>query len=372
MTMATRPIPPSPNAAGKPQPFTRKSSLGRKGAASQSRRPLAFTSPPSANLPGRAVTLSIDISTAFYGPLGPHHKMMGPWAAARDQDARLYTRGEARQRIEKLFNEEVLDILSPIKIVDLRVAVVDGEEGGSPPAITIFCDSIGQMDLGWIEKSNVLSVALFEQVAPVGMQAAAYEALASSLNAAVPMIGFADLMEELSAYYWDGSLDDEGAIQTMKEWRGLEDDDIDADQLPSGVLARRPAWMLAENAYPLKRLPHGLAKRIRRLRKARKAMDAVPLGDSAWRCHSDFVLDYFPEYMDYGTLPPMTIVPFDVFAREIDDVARPCMETGFYDIAGLYQLPNPAVVDRWFTSLKLGAELLLAAQDLIDTHPFHP
>jgi len=372
MTMATRPIPPSPNAAGKRPSFTRKSSLRRKDGANQSRRPQAFTSRPSADLAGRAAALSPEVPTAFHGPLGPHHKVMGPWAAAQDRDARLYTRGEARERIEKLFNGAVLDILRPIKIVDLRVAVVEGGEGGYPPAITIFCDSIGQMDLGWIEKSNVLSVTMFEPVAPVGMQAAAYEALATSLNAAVPMIGFADLMEELSAYYWDGSLDDDGAIQTMKDWRGLEDEDIDVDQLPSGVLGRRPAWMLAHNAYPLKRLPTGLAKRIRRLRKARKAMDAVPYGEGAWHRHGDFVLEYFPEYMDYGTLPPMTIVPFDVFAREIDDVARPCMETGFYDIVGLYQLPDSGVVDRWFTSLKLGAELLLAAQDLIDTHPLQP
>lgn len=372
MTMATRPVPPSPNAAGKPQRFTRKSSLRRKGEASRSLRRAAFTSLHSADLPGRAVALSPEIPTAFHGPLGPHHKVMGPWAAGQDQDARLYTRGEARQRIERLFNGAVLEILGPIKIVDLRAAVVEGAEGGFPPAIALICDSIGQMDLGWIEKSNALRVSMFEQVAPVCMQAAAYRALAGTLNSAVPMIGFEDLMEELSAYYWDGSLDDEGAIQTMKDWRGLEDDDIDPDQLPSGVLSRRPAWMLAENAAPLKCLPVGLANRIRRLRKASKALDALPHGESAWHYNGEFVLEYFPEYMDYGTLPPMTIVPFDVFAREIDDVARPCMETGFNDIVGLYQLPDPAVVDRWFTSLKLGAELLLAAQDLIDTNPFHP
>lgn len=297
--------------------------------------------------------------------------MMGRWAAAQDEMELLYTRGEARQRIEKLFNSTVLEILKPIKIVDLRAAVVEGDNE-HPPAITLFCDSIGQMDLGWIEKSNALSSTLFGQVAPVGIQAAAYKALATSLSSAVPMIGFADLMEELSAYYWDGSTDDEGAIQSMKEWRGLEDDEIDADQLPSGVIGRQPAWMLYENAYPLKRLPAGLAKRIRRLRKARDALDAVPYTDSAWRYSSDFILEYFPEYMDYGTLPPMTIVPFDVFAREIDDIARPCMETGFQDIVGLYQLTDPAVIDKWFSSLRLGAELLLAAQDIIDTHPFQP
>ncbi|WP_341896413.1 hypothetical protein [Sphingobium sp. YR657] len=311
------------------------------------------------------------MQTAFDGPLGAHHKMLGHWVATLDDAPRLYTRGEARQRIERQFNTAVLEILKSIEIVDLRAAVLEGEDG-QPPAIALICDSIGQMDLGWIEKSNALSATLFGQVAPVGMQAAAYQALAASLNAAVPMIGFEDLMEELSAYYWDGSQDDEGALASMKEWRGLEDDEIEVEQLPSGVLARRPAWMIAANARPLKHLPAGLAKRIRRLRKAREALDVLEITESAWRFNSDFVLEYLPEYEDRGTLPPMTIVPFDVFAREIDDIARIGMEQGFHDIVGLYQLPTPVALDQWFTSLKLGAELLLAAQDLIDTHPFQP
>ncbi|WP_234831511.1 hypothetical protein [Sphingobium yanoikuyae] len=339
--------------------------------ANRSSRLPASVSPLSADLAGRTVALSPDVQTAFDGPLGAHHKMLGRWVASLDEAPRLYTRGEARQRIERQFNSAVLEILKSIEIVDLRATVLEGEDG-RPPAIALICDSIGQMDLGWIEKSNVLRNALFEQVAPVGLQAAAYQALATTINAAVPMIGFEDLMEELSAYYWDGSQDDEGAITSMKEWRGLEDDEIDVEQLPSGVLARRPPWMIAANAYPLKKLPTGLANRIRRLRKASEALGALEITDSAWRFNSDFVLEYLPEYEDRGTLPSMTIVPFDVFAREIDDVARPCMELGFHDIVSLYQLPTPGAIDQWFTSLKLGAELLLAAQDLIDTHPFQP
>lgn len=297
--------------------------------------------------------------------------MLGSWAAARDTSPRACTRGEARQQIERRFNAAVLEILKPIEIMDLRAAVIQGENG-LPPAVAIICDSIGQIDLGWIEKSNALRVTAFEQVAPVGIQAAAYQALATTLNAAVPMIGFDDLMEELSAYYWDGENTDEGAIRCMKEWRGLEDDEIEAEQLPSGIIARRPAWMLAANAFPLKRLPAGLAKRIRRLRKAHEALKSLPLDGSAWRYSSDFILDYLPEYEERGMLPPMTIIPFDVYAREIDDIARPCMEMGFHDIVGLYQLADPAAIDRWFASLKLGAELLLAAQDIIDTNPFQP
>ncbi len=371
MTMATKPVLPSPNAASGPQPFTRKSSSTRPAGANRSSHPPVSISRPSADLAGRRVYISPDAQTTFDGPLGPHHKLLGHWAAAQEDAPRLYTRGEARQRIEGQFNSAVLEILNPIGIVDLRAAVLEGADG-DPPAIALICDSIGQMDLGWIEKSNVLRVTAFEQVAPVGLQAAAYDALATSLNAAVQMIGFEDLMEELSAYYWDGSIDDEGAIAAMKDWRGLEDDEIDVEQLPSGVMARRPAWMLAANAHPLKKLPAGLVKRIRRLRKAHDAMQGLDIRASAWRYNSDFILDYLPEYEDRGTLPSMTIVPFDVFAREIDDVARICMEQGFHDIIGLYQLPTLAAVDQWFASLKLGAELLLAAQDLINTDPFQP
>ena len=218
----------------------------------------------------------------------------------------------------------------------------------------------------------MLRVTAFEQVAGVGLQAAAYDALATSLNAAVHMISFGDLMEELSSYYWDGEFSDEGAMMVMKERRGLGDDEIEIEQLPSGVLARRPPWMIAENAYPHKKLPAGLAKRIRRLRKARDALADLPRTDSAWRYNSDFTLQYLPGYEERAPLPPMTIVPFDVFAREIDDIARFGMEQGFDDIVGLYQLPTSAAIDQWFASLKLGAELLLAAQDLIDTNPFHP
>lgn len=297
--------------------------------------------------------------------------MLGRWAAAQETTARHYTRSEARQRIEHLFNSAVLEILNPIEIVDLRVVALQGD-ADLPPVLALICDSIGQLELEWIEKSNALRNTTLEQVAPVGVQAAAYAALAGSLNAAVPMIGFDDLMEELTAFYWDGETSDEGAIRTMKDWRGLEDDEIESEQLPSAILARRPAWMIADNAYPLKLLPPGLAKRIRRLRTASKALSDLPFTGSAWRYQSDLIPDYLPEYEDRGTLPPMTIVPFDVFAREIDDVARHGMEYGFDDIIGLYQLRDTAAVDQWFASLKLGAELLLAAQDIINTPPFHP
>ena len=67
----------------------------------------------------------------------------------------------------------MLDILKPFKLVDFRVAALTGDES-HPPAIALICDSVGQLDLGWIEKSNVLRTTTLETVAPVRWQATAY------------------------------------------------------------------------------------------------------------------------------------------------------------------------------------------------------
>ena len=108
------------------------------------------------------------------------------------------------------------DILRPVDMANLRVAVMIGEDG-LDPAIVIICDSIGQIDLGWIEKSNVLSNTLFAPVAPVGWQAAAYKALCGALPAVLPIFGYEDFMEEMSAMYWDGETTDEGASVTANQ-----------------------------------------------------------------------------------------------------------------------------------------------------------
>ena len=68
-------------------------------------------------------------------------------------------------------------------------------------------------------------------------------------------------------------------------------------------------------------------------------------------------------------MPPLTLVPFEHFARELDDVARHGMEMGFMDVAGLCPLPDAENIDDWFASLRLGARFLLAAQDLIQLDP---
>ncbi len=260
-------------------------------------------------------------------------------------------------------------VLKPIELADLRVVALAGDDG-LPPALAIVCDSIGQLDLGWIEKSNVLMNTVFANVAPVGWRAAAYQVLEQNLNAALPVFGYADLLEELSAYYWDGETDDEGARAALIGYHGAEADDLAEMTLPSQVHARRPDWMTAK-AAPMKYMPPCLRKALTRVRDAHKAVRA--LGDgNAWRYDREAMETHLPEYVDRAPLPPITLVPFDHFAREIDDVGRFGMEQGFDDIAGLCVLTGPEMIDPWFASLRLGAELLLAAQDLIALDPANP
>ena len=78
---------------------------------------------------------------------------MGRWVAAREGAPRRYTRVGARKRIEQVFNAAVLEILAPIELVDLRVAVLVGEDN-NPPAIALVCETLGQLDLGWIETGD--------------------------------------------------------------------------------------------------------------------------------------------------------------------------------------------------------------------------
>jgi hypothetical protein len=324
--------------------------------------------PLSADLAGRAVAISPDVPASFDVPLAPHHKLLGRWVAAQQTMEESYTRPEARRLIERTFDRAVLEILSPIQMGTLRVVVLRGDEQ-LPPAIALICDDVGQVDLGWIEVDNVLSNTLRGPVAPMRWQAAAYKALDETLSIALPLFGYEQLFEEFSMYHWDGNTDDVTATRAMIEYLGHEPEDIDEEMLPSAVNARRPAWMIPENAAPLKELPAGLRNRLRRLRAAYKALKDSGHEQNAWYFDFHTVCEYMPAYEDCSTLPPMTLVPADHFARELDDVGRPGMELGFLDIAGLCPLGDAADIDRWFASLKLGADFLLAAQDLVLTDP---
>lgn len=286
-----------------------------------------------------------------------------------DEPDRLYSRHEARLRIEQLFDAVVLDILRPVDIANLRVAVMTGD-GGLDPAIVIICDSMGQIDLGWIEKSNVLSNTLFGPVAPVGWQATAYRALCEALPAVLPVFGYDDLFEDMSAMYWDGETTDEGARQALTDWHGATAEEIESDySLPSDMHARRPAWMLSENARPLKHLPGELAGAIRRIRKAADAVRSLAGPGEAWNRTGDLCHDYVYGYEDSSHIPSLTLVPFEHFQRELDYVCEHAMQTSFHDTAGICPLINPGLLEDWFASLRAGVELLIASQALIDLFP---
>jgi len=323
---------------------------------------------PSADLAGRTVRISPDVPAMFDVPLAAHHKLIGRWVEAIAPSDRPCTRHEARARIERTFNDAVLDILQPFDMAELRAVVLQGDDS-LPPALVLICDSLGSLDLGWIEKSNVLRQTLFTNVAPLGWRAAAYKELVGTLNIALPVFHFDDLLAELSMYYWEGEETDEGARHALTEWFGQDPEEIDEDMLPSAIRARRPDWMLAENAAPLKDMPTALANKIRALRKAYAALEAQGDDRGAWRFDLELIREYVDDYEDRSGLPPVTLVPFDQFQRELDDVGRFGMETGFMDVCGICQLDDADKVGAWLASLKLGVAFLLAAQDLIDFDP---
>lgn len=313
------------------------------------------------------MALSIDVPAAFDAPLASHHRIMGRWVAGRTDAKQVYSRGDARALIERTFNDAVIDILAPFKLAELRVVALLGDDN-RPPALAFVCDTIGQLELGWIEKSNALRDTALGPVAPLGWRAAAYKALEDTINRALPVFGFEDMMEDLSSY-WDGETTDEGVINVMTAWHGHELEDIDPDTLPSAIRNRRPDFMLGANADPMKHMPKGLCARLRKLRATHKALcDLAPEGN-AWRCGTEHFRNYLPEYDDRSVMPPMTIVPVDEFATEVDTVGHTGMEYGFHDIVGLCELSSASTVDAWFASLKVGVDYLLAAQDLIETNP---
>jgi len=370
--MATQPASPDQPAARRTQRSTRVS-FSTRAATSAAQRTRSSRLPgcalrPWADLAGQAVALSRDVPTSFDGPLAPHHKAIGRWVASRADANAQYSRAEARRYIEREFNAAVLDILKPVEIANLRAVVLTGDED-LPPALIMICDDVGQLDLKWIEKSNVLAETMLGHVAPVGWRATAYKALVDTLRCVLPVFAFDDLFEELSGYYWDGCIDDAGARESLMQWHGHSEDDVDEMVLPSQVRARRPDFMLAENTAPLKQLPVALADRLRAVRKAAAAVRAIGPEGNAW--HFDFhdIAAYLPHFEDVSHMPPLTLVPFDHFARELDDAARHGMEQGFMDVTGICPLAAADKLEAWFTSLRLGVEFLLAAQALIDLDP---
>ena len=300
----------------------------------------------------------------FDAPLAVHHKVIGRWIADREPSTVQITRSAARQRIEKAFDSAVVSTFAPFQLADFRTVVFQGDDA-NPPAIAIVCDTVGQIDLGWIETDNVLRNTLLKRVAPLGWRAAAYKALAATLNCTLPVFGFDDLFKEYSGAYWDGSTEDADAIRSMVEYQGAELDDIDETMLPSAMKARRPDWMLAEKASPMKYLPPTIRTKIRALRTAHVAVMALGQEGNAWAFDFAMACDYVPGLEDCSHLPAMTLVPAEHFGRELDDVGQHGMQQGFMDIAGICPIADAGRVEQWFVSLQVGARYLAAAQDLM-------
>jgi hypothetical protein len=311
-----------------------------------------------AELAGRSVALSGDIPVLFDGPLAPHHKLIGRWAATREKTASGYTRPQARRHIERVFNAAVFEILNPVELADLRITILHGEET-LPPAIAIVCDDLGQLDLGWIETSD----------APIPWRAAAYAVLEQTLGCILPISSYQDLFDEISLYYWEGETDDEAARRSLVDYHGADVADLDELTLPSEMNARRPEWMIGANADLPDTLPTGLRETLSKVRETHNAFRSLPSERNAWHFSTDIIRDYVPDYEECSAFPPLTLVPFEHFARELDDVARHGMEYGFMDIAGLCPLSDASWIDDWFASLQLGAQFLLAAQTLIQFDP---
>ena len=362
MTMATHPALPSLAAASRLRRSTRASSLIQKAARakspSRSRRPQACSSGRWADLAGQSVALSGDIPVLFDAPLAPHHRLLGRWALTREASAKAYTRAQARRHIERVFNAAVLEILKAINLVELRITVLHAEEGG-PPAVVMICESVGQLDLGWIETSDV----------PIPWRAAAYKSLEECLGLALPVFGYRDLFDEIALYYWDGETDDDAARQCLIELHGADPDDFDEETLPSSMNARRPEWMVTTNAAPLTELPPNLRQKLSDIRETHAALRRLWPERNAWHLDTEILYDYLPGTEECSSLPPLTLVPLEQFARELDDVAHHGMEMGFMDVVGICPLPTVKRIDDWFASLQLGAEFLLAAQSLIQLDP---
>lgn len=360
--MATQLALPSPPAASRPRRSTSGSSSTRIGTAltrRSSSKPLpASGSRRSADLAGRAVALSASVPTVFDAPLGPHHKLLGRWVASMTPAAKSFTRRQARTHIERVFRNAVLEALEPVTMADLRVVILDAQDE-RPPAAVVTCESLGQLELGWIETSE----------APIPWRAAAYRALESTLGCVLPVFAYQDLFDEISLYYWEGEATDEAARQCQIEMHGVDPEEVDEDILPSALNERRPAWMLASNAACSKELPSHLRRALAKLRAAHRAVRRLQPERNAWHFIGQEIYEYMPGAEDCSSLPPLTLVPVEQFAREIDDIARPGMEYGFMDVAGLCPLFEPGLIDPWFASLRVGVDFLIAAQELIQLEP---
>lgn len=312
------------------------------------------------------MNLSPAIPTRFGNPVGKHHVIIGNWAKEMLASAGPVSESGFKHLIEATFAKVVGDILAPIKLCDLHVMVLLHSEEDEKPAIIIANKSQGQVDLGWIETA---------ENAPMEWRCAAYRALVSNIHPIIPMITFDDMFEHLSMLYWDGSTEDHEAREALIHDHGHDEEDLEGMTMPSDVKAKAPAWMddYAGEA-PARPFHPELAKLFRDLRKARRRFDKAQAKANPFAFDFDDLCSYAPWYEESYCLPPMTVVPFDIFAEEIDDCARGGMEQGFLDVCGLYLIdPASPQIDKWLETLRASVAVIDCIQRLTawepDQHP---
>lgn len=321
--------------------------------------PDILPSPRSAKLAGGRVTLSPAVPTRFDAALNKHHIAIGRWVLEHRTQSSALTHDAARSLIEITFVDEVKRILAPIELADLHVMVLlNSYDDKAPPALIISNKSQGQIDLGWIET---------DEDAPIAWHRRAYQALVRAIQPIIPAITYDDMFEHLSHLYWDGETDDEAARESLRTYQDYDESDLAGMTMPSQLDAKRPEWMLDRSDHipdqihsELEAILADITAASEGLEKARKRADAFQFTDMEDLCA------YAPWYKESLGLPSMTVVPFEIFASEIDDVARHGMESGFLDVSGIYHLDrdDPADIDNWFTTLRAGVAVIEAVQRL--------
>jgi hypothetical protein len=139
--------------------------------------------------------------------------------AAREGTPSRYTRVGARKRIEQVFNAAVLEILAPIEL-----SICASPSSSAKTTIRPQSPSSARPSANWI-------LAGSKPATLPSWRAAAYAALGETLGTALPVFGYQDLFEEISMYYWDGEIDDEGARRSLAAYQGLSAEEIEEQTL---------------------------------------------------------------------------------------------------------------------------------------------
>ena len=357
--MATRPLTPRVS----PAPSKRSTStLRQTRKARRVVRPFIPDIPaslPSVRIAGGAIRLSPDVPTRFGNPVGQHHVTIGKWARDRLVSAGPITENGFKHLVEQTFADAVGEILAPVELCDLHTMVLLNSENDKQAALVLANKSQGQIDLGWIET---------DEDAPLEWRCAAYSALVTNLQPIIPSISFDDMFEHLSMLYWDGETQDGPAREVLENFYGHDEEELEGMAMPSQVIAKIPAWMKdyagdtpARPLHPqLAKILSDLKKASARLKRAQKKADPFEFSDMEDLC------SFAPWYEESYSLPPTTVVPFEIFAAEIDDVARGGMEQGFLDAIGIYHLDPaaPELVGRWLETLRAGVAVIEIIQRL--------